>query len=337
MMTMHSLSTRLGFLVLCACTCVGVAAQALLPPANLRVDGVPASSPSPPPSGDYSPPGYQIVLSDEFNSGSLDRSKWCTRYIYGGGPALQVPDAQCTPGGQGTVDYFKDEQQRYRDYNTRGEAMHVVSGGTLKLRATKTNQDSYASYESAMIRSKYEFKPTGSTSYYITARVKLPNVLGTWPAMWLVGGLGTNNQIQWPPEIDIFEAATNNDGWPANSLRLGSQVKGAQTASRGHEFTFSVPEFDLRWHNYKPTRLLRDVWMEVGALWTATNVCYYVDGARIACENYMWADNSGVAANPAHFLLNLAIGGSWAGSSGIEDAKFPTQMEVDHVRIYRSP
>ncbi|MCL4695878.1 MAG: hypothetical protein KJ023_02295, partial [Burkholderiaceae bacterium] len=144
-------------------------------------------------------------------------------------------------------------------------------------------------------------------------------------------------QTQWPPEIDILEAPTNNVGQPHNTIRMGSQVKGLQTASRGFEFTHSVADYDRQWQNYKPSRTLRDVWIEVGALWTATNVCYFVDGLKTACENYNWADNNGVAANNAYAILNLAIGGSWAGASGIEDAKFPTQVEVDHVRIYRSP
>ena len=287
---------------------------------------------------DFSPQGYQLVFFDEFESGSLDRTKWCTRYAWGGGAALQVPDTQCTRSdGGGTLDFLNDEQQRFRDLNSLGEPMHVVSGGTLKLRATKTGPAGYAPYEAAMIRSKFEFKPTSTTSYYLTTRIKLPNVLGTWPAWWLAGGWGTNNAVQWPPEIDILEAPTNQVGQTANTIRQGSQVKGLQTASRGFEFTYSAAEYDKQWQNFSPSRNLRNVWLEVGALWTATGVCYFVDGVKTACENYNWADNAAKPATPAHVILNLAIGGAWAGASGIEDAKFPTQVEVEHVRVYRSP
>jgi hypothetical protein len=38
-------------------------------------------------------------------------------------------------------------------------------------------------------------------------------------------------------------------------------------------------------------------------------------------------------AAPAHVLLNLAIGGGWAGRYGIDDTKFPTSFDIDHVRI----
>lgn len=298
----------------------------------------PAPTTAPATAGaDFSPQGYQLVFSDEFDGSSLDRTKWCTRYTYGGGPALQVPDAQCTRSdGGGTLDFLNDEQQRYRDVNSRGETMHVVSGGTLKLRATKTGPAGYAPYESAMIRSKLEFKPSATASYYITTRVKLPAALGTWPATWLAGGWGTNNTIQWPPEIDILEAPTNNVGQLANVIRQGSQVQGPQTATHKFEFTYKAADYDTQWQNYAPSRTLRNVWLEIGALWTAGSVCYFVDGVKTACENYNWVDNASGPANPAHLILNLAIGGAWAGASGIEDAKLPTQMEVDHVRLYRS-
>ncbi len=278
------------------------------------------------------------MFADEFDGNSLDRSTWCTRYIWGGGAELQVPDNQCAgDDGSGTLDFLNDEQERYRDFNSLGETMHAVSDGTLKLRATKTGPAGYAPYESAMIRSKLEFKPTPTASYYVTARVKLPDVLGTWPAWWLVSGTGTGHGTHWPPEIDILEAPTNGLDQPANTIRQGSQVQGLQTASRAFEFTYTAPEYDAQTQSYWPQRTLRDVWLEIGALWTAESVCYFVDGVKTACENYRWVDNDGLPANDAHVILNLAIGGAWAGAGGIEDAKFPTQVEVDRVRVYRSP
>ena len=77
------------------------------------------------------------------------------------------------------------------------------------------------------------------------------------------------------------------------------------------------------------------MWVETGAEWTEKQVCFYVDGYKAACQNYEWRDNAGNLAAPAHVLLNLAIGGSWAGRYGIDDSKLPTSMQVDHVRVYR--
>ncbi len=293
---------------------------------------------TPPPGGDFHPTGYTLWFNDEFTGTQLDRTVWCTRYIYGGGAAPQVPDAQCQRNGEGTLDFLNDEQQRYVDTNRSGQIMHVVQDGVLTLRSTKTRtNDSYASYEAAMIRSKRTFVPAAGTSYYVTARVRLPNVRGTWPAFWLNSDRKPDGSVDWPPEIDIFEGALNEVEDTATMLHQQSQIRGQQTASGGTEITFSAPEFDRQWSNYRPGRVLRDVWMEVGIEWTASNVCYFVDGTRTMCENYRWVNNGGGTPGPAHVLLNLAIGGQWAGRHGVADEKFPTKLDVDYVRVYRKP
>jgi beta-glucanase (GH16 family) len=38
---------------------------------------------------------------------------------------------------------------------------------------------------------------------------------------------------------------------------------------------------------------------------------------------------------PHYLLMNLAIGGSWGGQKGIDDAVFPQTYEIDYVRIYQ--
>ena len=43
-------------------------------------------------------------------------------------------------------------------------------------------------------------------------------------------------------------------------------------------------------------------------------------------------------ASKYHLLLNLAVGGNWAGkvnATGIDEAAFPQGMLVDYVRVYR--
>ena len=174
------------------------------------------------------PPGrLQPRWNDEFNDNQLDRAKWCTRYIYGGGPPLQVPDPACQRNGDGNLDFLNDEQQRYVDTNRNGEAMHVEGGGTLSLRATRTRtDDSWATYESAMIRSKATFRPTASTSYYVTARVRMPDVVGTWPALWLNSDRRPDGSTTWPPEIDILEGAYNGRDDRADMLHQATIIRG---------------------------------------------------------------------------------------------------------------
>lgn len=286
-------------------------------------------------ASDFHPSGYELVFEDEFDGDELNRRVWCTRYIYGGGAKPQIVDPECQRGGGGTADALNDEKQRYVDFNARDERMHVVTSGVLHLRATKTGRNARAPYESAMLRSKRVFAPTADTSYYITARVKLPKVRGTWPAFWLNSDRKADGTANWPPEIDIFEGALNEVEDTEHMLRIGAQIRSsAQTRSGKREITFSAPELDLRWHTYRARESLRERWIETGAEWTTNGVCYFVDGYKVMCENYRWAYNDGAAAASAHILLNLAIGGNWAGRHGIADGKFPTEFRIDYVRVY---
>lgn len=288
---------------------------------------------------DFAPAGYDtLVLADEFEGASLDRSKWCTRLPFGGGPALQIADAECTKFiGQGTGDYAnEDENQRFRDINALGQDLHVVSDGTIKLMATNTSARQYQPYEAAALRSKFVFKPDVATSYYITSRVILPDVLGVWPAFYLNPSLEPDGNVQWPPEIDIFEAPINGSAAENNmTLWQHAQVQGAQTDSGGTEWTFTMPGFDTTYGYWNAGTNLRERWIEIGAEWTADQVCYFVDGVKTACENYRWVTNDGSSANPTTVVMFLAIGGPWAGRNGIDDAAFPVALEVDHIRVYQ--
>jgi beta-glucanase (GH16 family) len=286
------------------------------------------------PGGDFAPDGFSLVFSDEFDGGELDRGTWCTRYIYGGG-ATPVDDPECAQNGEGTLDFLNDEQQRYVDVNAEGEEMHVVADGVLSLRATETGYDDYAAYQSSMIRSKEVFEPTGSTEYYLTTRVRMPDVIGTWPAFWLNSDRAADGSTSWPPEIDILEGAYNGQDDRADMLHQGGIIRGQQTASGDHEYSEVDESFDTQWNNYHADSSLRDVWIEVGLKWTDSEACFYVDGLQTACEAYRWVQNEGQDAPPAHVLLNLAIGGNWAGRYGIAD-DFPTSFDVDHVRVYRN-
>jgi hypothetical protein len=36
-----------------------------------------------------------------------------------------------------------------------------------------------------------------------------------------------------------------------------------------------------------------------------------------------------------YVILNVAIGGVWGGTQGVDDSIFPVRMEVDYVRLYQ--
>jgi|GEM_PF-6215699 len=285
---------------------------------------------------DYASLGFTLLHSDEFNGTELDRTKWCTRLIYGGGPPLQVPDEQCTRFGQGTADFAaSDQSQRFRDFDSNGNALHQVSNGTLKLIARKTGTDPAVPFESAAIRSKFEFRSGGGVQHYVTARVRLPDVKGVWPSLSMMSSLGTDGVASWPPQLGVFDAPINGADLTANTLIQASQNDGNQTESGEHVWFYSSPGFDRTASVQGAANSLRGRWLEIGTEWGEEGVCYFLNGRPSGCESYLWRKADGQVANMATLIGYLAVGGQLAGSNGVDEDSFPVQMEIDWIRVYR--
>jgi beta-glucanase (GH16 family) len=265
----------------------------------------------------YIPAGYVPTFCDEFNGTALDRTRWKTRYIY----------------SNETLDRLNNEQQRYRDNNN-----HLVANGTLKLMAYKvTSNDPWGiNYESGMIRSVHTQKYG-----YFEARVKFPGGVGVWPAFWLNPDYGTGGELLWPPEIDILEYVVNGREDTVDMVHTGVIVNhggGNYEAVRDGRFLYNDPNFHTDWTYYRnPGGSLANQWHTFGLEWDATTATTYLNGRKLVTRGYKWKHDDGRDAPPAHILLNLAIGGDWAGRYGIDDSKFPQAFEIDYVRAYRKP
>jgi beta-glucanase (GH16 family) len=89
------------------------------------------------------------------------------------------------------------------------------------------------------------------------------------------------------------------------------------------------------WTYWRAPYRFDDGWHTVAAEWTPEGITTFVDGRRIVSRAYRWTRSDGTPAGPAHLLLNLAIGGSWAGRYGIDDSAFPQALQVNWVRVYQ--
>lgn len=99
-----------------------------------------------------SPPGdgWQLKFNDDFNSDSLDSSKWSPCYWW-------ADSKGCTNGSAGDLQWFQSDQV-------------LVQNGTLRIRAEK-RQSNGKEYTSGMISShdKFSFKYG-----YVEMRAKIP-------------------------------------------------------------------------------------------------------------------------------------------------------------------
>jgi beta-glucanase (GH16 family) len=257
--------------------------------------------------GSYVPPGYGLIFNDEFSGPQLNRRKWFTRYIY----------------GSETLDRLNDENQRYADNDN-----HRMGGGVLRLvaRRNKLSKPNGINYESGMIRSDF----TARYGFF-EARVKMPGGLGVWPAFWLNSDVSDQGRISHPPEIDIFEFVYNGKD---DKLDM---VHSAATRGPGFEtkWLYEHPRFKRSIQDYKAPFNFNEGWHTFGCEWTPDQLALYVDGLKIYAREFLWTYKDGTVAAPAHVLLNLAIGGQWAGRYGIDDSAFPQALEIDWVRVYQ--
>ncbi len=211
------------------------------------------------------------------------------------------------------IGYIRNDEKQY--YTSRAENVRA-EGGQLVIEARKEPYQGYA-YTSASVHTFGRFELLYGR---VEVRAKLPSGRGAWPAIWM---LGVNRaQVGWPAcgEIDIME----NVGF--DPLRIHASV---HTSAYNHTIntqktasvTIADPSDDF--HVY--------------------SLDWYADRVEIAVDGrvYFTFRNEGTGSRTwpfdkaHHLLVNLAIGGSWGGQQGIDDALFPKRYLVDYVRVYR--
>lgn len=244
-----------------------------------------------------------LVWSDEFNgTGAINSENW-------------FHQTQLPPGGN----WYGGLIQHY----TNKEANSFLKNGSLNLVAKKErfdDQGEVKQYTSARLNSKFAF-----TYGRVEIKAKLPEGIGTWPAIWMLNkninedgaywdnkGFGT---VNWPNcgEIDILEH------WGKNKDLIKSALHNA--SSYGHEVLNQggqhVENVSNEFHIYTFE-------------WTENKMVFSVDGkthyeyAPAIKNNKTWPFDSDY-----YLILNIAI------EPDIDSAFVESAMEVDYIRIYQ--
>jgi beta-glucanase (GH16 family) len=240
------------------------------------------------------------TFADEFSGPGIDHASW--RF-----------DTSRNSAG-----WFNNERQYYSD--ARPENARIENGALViearheKLAKTRFPDWSGQSYTSARLVSRNAY---GYGFYEV--RAKLPCGRGAWPAIWLLP-----DGAKWPDggEIDIMEMV----GWDPNVIHatlhsaVYNHAKGTQRGAQKRVAT-SCSTF----HRYQLD-------------WRPDTITIGIDGRgfmRVADDQL-----GGAAAwpftRPYQLILNLAVGGDWAGLKGIDNGSFPQRMTVDYVRYWAS-
>ena len=238
---------------------------------------------------------YQLVWADEFNGTSLDLSKW-TQIT--GSDGSTAPDAE--------LQYYTSSTN-----NTK------VENGLLKIIALNDGFGGRA-YTSGRMQSKN----MGDWLYgKFEARIKVPVAQGMWPAFWM---LPTDNTYGvWPQsgEVDIMETVGKEATRNSASVHTSNTGIGSPKTNTT-KYTLPTGTFADEFHVFS---------ME----WSPNLMTFYVDGNLYATET-----NSTISPFPWVFdkrfyvLLNVAVGGLWAGAPDATTT-WPQTMSVDYVRVYQ--
>lgn len=174
----------------------------------------------------------------------------------------------------------------------------------------------YAEYTSASLITRGK---AAWTYGRIEVKAKLPEGRGTWPAIWT---LGTERQAGWPAcgEIDIMEFVGFEPGIIHANVHTKkyNHMKGNNKGSQ-----ITIADASTAFHVY-------------ALEWSPQKLDFFVDGKK-----YFTYDNEGSGADAWPFdkdqylILNLAIGGAWGGSKGIDPSIFPQRYYIDYVRVYQ--
>lgn len=248
-------------------------------------------------SYDYDNLTYDLVWSDEFDyEGLPDETKW--GYDVGG-----------SGWGNNELQYYTDDSNAY------------VKDGKLVIEARKEAKEGM-DYTSARLISKGK----GDWLYgKIEVRAKLPDGLGTWPAIWM---LPTDWEYgSWPAsgEIDIMEHVGYDQNNIHATIHTQSYYFKINTQKSATKYVEGVSE---DFHVYSVE-------------WLPDTILAFIDG-----EEYFRFEPTKFKENPTykewpfdkrmHLLMNIAVGGDWGGAKGVDESIFPKQMVVDYVRVYQS-
>jgi len=143
---------------------------------------------------------------------------------------------------------------------------------------------------------------------YVEIRAKLPKGKGLWPAFWMLHNYDHDRR----PEIDIVEYIGDKPNVVHNTYHY---FENWQPKSSG---TLDVwgPDYSQDFHTY-------------AVRWEPGLIIWYVDG--VESNRYQ---NGNVSWEDMYLLVNLAIGGDWAGSPD-GSTGFPAQMVIDYIRAYQ--
>jgi beta-glucanase (GH16 family) len=233
---------------------------------------------------------------------------WSDEFNYSG-----LPDSTKWGYDVGGDGWGNNEAQFYTKADINNA---VVNNGFLSIIARKEKHENKEYTSTRMITKGKKDWSFGR----VDIKAKLPKGRGIWPAGWM---LGSNiNTVGWPQcgEVDILEHV----GYDPDTI-VGSIHSTAYNHKIGTQKTkrIFIKNPYTEFHIY-------------GCEWNTEKLTFLLDGVPyLTVQNEHKDDKEYPFNNPMYILLNVAVGGNWGGTKGIDESIFPVRMEVDYVRVFQ--
>ena len=249
-----------------------------------------------------------MVWEDNFDGSNIDNTKWHHQTLV------------IIPG----VGWANGEDQHYTD---RPENSFVQNGDMhiVAKREQYTSEGITMPFTSARLNSKFAF-----TYGRVDVRAKLPEGLGTWPAIWMLGR-NINERggyfqpqygaVGWPEcgEIDIME----------HGLGAVNEVSAA----------LHTPSSSGATVNFKK-KLISDVannYHVYSVNWSPNQITFLIDGVGFYTYNPSDKNASTWPFDaPQYLLLNIAMGGTPVNGGNVDPNFTESSMIIDYVRVYQN-
>jgi beta-glucanase (GH16 family) len=219
--------------------------------------------------------------------------------------------------GSLTASYNKEAQT----YTSRRENVRIENGA-LVIEAKHQYQNG-KQFTSARINTKDKFSFTNGK---LEVAMMLPKGSGTWPAAWLL----PQNSIYKSSDYGISKA--DKFGWALNgevdfAESIGSLPGQNIPAAHSYREVQSMPTYTPAYVDAPYTE-----YHSYGVIKTPDTITFTLDGQPYASRHKSSASPLDWPYDqPYYLIINLAVGGNWAGANGIDASSAPWQLKIKSI------
>jgi beta-glucanase (GH16 family) len=197
-----------------------------------------------------------------------------------------------------------------------------VQDGALVLEAMPQEKDG-KDYTSGRVDTNGSFSFVYGT---LEVEARLPRGVGTWPAAWLMPSDPRYQASDYPSATDQTRIYTLNgelDFLESVGYLPGQNIPAAHSYDSLAQAAQYTPAFITNPY---------DEYHTYGIVKTPNSIEFTIDGSVYASRQKTSNDPlSWPFDQPYYLILNLAIGGTWAGKDGVDDSSAPWQYLIKSI------